>query len=56
MRGGFSETVTGARDYRVLITPTFCQLLRITLPDLPCPTSVSLLAYGKGITPAPRGS
>lgn len=51
MSGGFSETVTGARDYRVLITPTLCQLLGLHCLT-PCPTSVSLLAYGKGITSA----
>lgn len=54
-RWGFSEAVTGARDYRVLITPTLCRLFWITLPNLPCPTSVSLPSYGKGMTPAPRG-
>lgn len=48
-RWGFSEAVTGARDYRVLITPTLCQLFWITLPNLPCLTSVSLLSYGKGM-------
>ena len=55
-RWGFGGAVTGARDYRVLITPTLCRLFWITLPNLPCPTSVSLLSYGKGMTPAPRGS